>query len=149
MTGIWALMLLGAHLLGFGGWVSLPALALVVLAWGTSLDRAVLAAWAAGLALDACSAGPLGLQALAWGLAAAALSVEQRATHRRELPTLMLACGLAALWLRMVTGLSGPTWAAYGRQGLLETGVSALVTAGVSPLLLGPLRARWHRRAGA
>ena len=149
MTLLWVALLLAAHLACGGGWVSLPALALVVLAWGASLDRAVVAAWTAGLLLDACSVGRLGLQALAWGLAAATLSVEQRVSHRRELPTLMLACGLAAFWLDLAPGLLGPPWGAYGSEGILHAGISAAATALASPILLGPVRARWRpRRAG-
>ncbi|GEM_PF-5287068 len=150
LTLLWPALLLSAHLAGWGGWVSLPALALVVLAWGTSLDRAVSAAWATGLFLDACSVGRLGIQALAWALAAATLSVEQRASHRRELPTLMLACGLAAFWLDLLPGLLGPPWGGYGSEGLLRAGLSAGCTALVSPLILAPVRARWRpRRVGA
>ena len=149
MTLFWTALLLLAHLAGWGGWVSLPALALVALAWGASLDRAVPAAFTAGLFLDACSLGRLGLQALAWTLAVATLSVEQRASHRREIGTLMLASGLAALWLELVPGVLGPPWGMFGRGDLLHAGLSAAATSLVAPLLLAPVRSRWSpRRAG-
>lgn len=148
---LWIALLLLAHLAGWLRWLDLPALALLALGWGASLDRAVPLAWGLGLMLDAASLGGLGPQALAWSGAAAALCVEQRATHRRELPTLMLAAGLVSLWLGAATGWLGPPGfgGTFGFSGIWRLLSLALPTALFAPVLLWPLRRDWARRRPA
>lgn len=137
MRGLLAsLALLAFHLAGWGpAWLDLPALALVSVGWGMGLEAAVSAAWILGLLLDASSLGPLGLQAAAWSAGAAALAVEQRASHRAETPTLMLAAALASAWLGLATAL--------GRPELLPWVLRAALTSLASPVLLWPLRRGW------
>ena len=137
MSGlVWALVFLTLHLAGWAHpWVDFSSLALVAVGWGMGLEAAALTAWALGLFLDAASLGPLGIQAAAWTAAAAALAVEQRAAHRAETPTLMLAVLLSALWLGLATSL--------GRPEILPWILRSCLSALAAPLLLWPLRRGW------
>ena len=139
-------LLLVLHLVGWGrGWVDLSALALVCLGWGLSLERAAVLAWGVGFLLDGASLGPLGVQAMAWTAAASALAVEQRAAHRSEAATMMVAAALAALWLGLATGCLNPGQT-LGGGGFWRLLLRVLGTGLLAPLLLWPVRRGWRAR---
>ena len=139
-------LLLVLHLTGWGrDWVDLSALALLCLGWGLSLDRAAVLAWGVGFLLDGASLGPLGVQAMAWTAAASALAVEQRASHRSEAATLMVAAALTALWLGLATGGLNPGQT-LGGGGFWRLLPRVLGTGLLAPLILWPVRLAWHGR---
>lgn len=146
MSLLWGLLLAAVHLAGWvSPWLDLSALALVAIGWGLSLDRAAVLAWGLGFLMDGASLGPLGVQAMAWSSAASAMAVEQRATHRAETGTLIMAAALTALWLGAVSGLINPgrllTPASIGALSL-----RAAATALAAPLVLWPVRRFWRPR---
>lgn len=138
---LWASVLVLLHMTGWArSWLDLPALALIAVSWGAPRGRAVPRAWVLGLVLDSVSEGPLGLQAGLWALGAAALSVEQRAAHRAELPTLMLAAGLSSILLGLLTG-----W--LGVPGIWPPGfLPVLLGRGAAAAIAAPILLRWAWR---
>lgn len=118
-------------------WVDLLlALALVCGLAAPSMD-ARLAAWMVGFAQDLASAGPMGLNALVFGLAVSAMTYLREIVFRQRWPARLLVAMAAALPAQLIV----LTWL-HARQGewlsiLLQASTTALAASAVAAVVVG------------
>jgi rod shape-determining protein MreD len=108
--------------------------------------QGLLAAWAAGLVKDAASAGPLGLHALLFVVAAAAILRVRQLLYREHAFTQLGVAFLAAAWVNVAAALAVSLTAGGIPAGTIASKalLAAALTAAAAPPLLWLLsRARW------
>ena len=129
---------------------NLMLMLVVLVALNASRDAALLGCLILGFVHDLASGGPIGLMALAYGLAALMLVQVQQLVYRDNPITHFFATFVAALVVMVVAWVQGQVRPlSVGVEGAIRVGLSALFlsalyTAALAPVVLWPLvKAKW------